>query len=57
MGHMPLSRNLAISGNLTNYGALIDILGVQIAITQPDRTTTVRPCTVRCAKIVQPMTG
>jgi hypothetical protein len=45
MGHMPLSRNLAISTNPTNYGVLIAVSGTQIAIIESDRTTTVRLCT------------
>jgi hypothetical protein len=45
MGHMPLSRNLAISTNPTNYGVLITVTGTQIAIIESDRTTTVRLCT------------
>src|ERR1700712_216667 len=54
MGHMPLSRKLAISLDPTDYGRLVTIRCAQIATIEPDRTTTVRTCTHRCAKIVQP---
>jgi hypothetical protein len=54
MGHMPLSRKLAISLNPKNYGTLMPVPSIQIAITQLGRTTTVRARPPPCAKTVQP---
>jgi hypothetical protein len=53
MGHMPLSRNLAMSRKPAIYRASIQAARIQIAIIESIRTTTVRACTARCAKTVQ----